>query len=358
MEPPSQVGIVFGEWPIVETSPRSITTSSTGTARPVWHSPLVAPRGTILLGFTLLVCLGAWLGNGWATSRHDDQREPPPTALVSRAERLAGEQRTVALERRVAALEAALSTSRATRDTAARSPASLRSEFGRLQAALPGDVGVAFGSPGGRVIVLGTLTTGPAWSTMKVPLAIAFVRRAGASPASVRRAITLSDNPAAMTLWNELGASTATRVARVQEVMTDAGDRVTRVQGQVVRAGFTPFGQTTWSLQAQQAFAARLPCIRAAAPVLTLMGQIDPSQRWGLGRVGTHPIFKGGWGPSPAGAYLVRQFGLIRVRSGTVAVAIAAQPADGSFATGALYLDRLARWVAAHARGGRPAACR
>jgi hypothetical protein len=88
------------------------------------------------------------------------------------------------------------------------------------------------------------------------------------------------------------------------------------------------------------------------------MRSVDPSQRWGLGRVGAQPAFKGGWGPSTSGAYLVRQFGLIRIRSGTVAVAIAAQPADGQFATGTRYLDRLAEWVAAHAVGGPPPACR
>lgn len=310
------------------------------------------------MGLTVLSCLGVWLGQGWLTVPDEDPRTPQPTAAEFRSARMAGEGRTATLERRLATLEAALATTRENSEAPTGTAGSLRSEFAKLQAELPGAVGVAFGAPGGRVTLLGSLTTGPAWSTIKVPLAIASVRQTSATADTIRRAITASDNAAAMELWDSLGASTTTRVARVQRVLSDVGDRATRVQGRVVRAGFTPFGQTIWSLRAQQAFAARFPCVRAAGRVTALMGHIDPSQSWGLGRVGTHPIFKGGWGPSPAGAYLVRQFGIIRVRSGTVAVAIAAEPADGSFTTGTRYLDRLARWVAAHAIGGRPAACR
>ena len=316
-------------------------------------------RGATVTCIAVLACLGVWLGRGWATSAPDNEpRTQQPTVAAFRAKRFGLEKRTATLQRRVAALEVALETTHATNAASASATGNMRSEFSKLRAELPGDVGVAFGPPGGRVTVLGSLTTGPAWSTMKVPVAIAFVRQTGAASEIARRAITLSDNAAAMALWNTLGASTATRVARVQQVLADGGDRATRVQGRVLRAGFTPFGQTIWSLGAQQSFAARLPCIRGAGQILTLMGQIDPSQRWGLGRVGTRPLFKSGWGPSPAGAYLVRQFGLIHVRSGTVAVSIAAQPADGSFVTGTRYLDRLARWVAAHAAGGQAPVCR
>lgn len=327
---------------------------------PVAQSSLVVRgRSVIPLGLAVLACVGVWPGRAWLTVSDDDPGIPQPAAAEElRSARISGEERTATLERRLATLEAALAPTRESSEASKGTPMSLGSQFAKLQAELQGAVGVAFGAPRGPVTVLGSLTTGPAWSTMKVPVAIAFVRQNGTSSGVVRRAITLSDNAAAMALWDSLGASTSSRVARVQRVLSDAGDQTSRVQGRVVRAGFTPFGQTIWSLSAQQAFAARLPCIRGAAPVLELMGQIDSSQRWGLGRIGTRPIFKGGWGPSPGGSYLVRQFGIIRVRSGRVAVAMAAQPADGSFTTGTRYLDRLAQWVAAHAVGGRPAACR
>lgn len=216
-----------------------------------------------------------------------------------------------------------------------------------------GRVGVAFGPPGRPPTVVGDLRSGPAWSTMKVPVAIAVSRRNGGTATNdMTAAITRSDNAAAMALWNSLGRpSRAGALSR--RVLVDGGDRTTVVQTRVVRSGFTPFGQTDWSLAAQQTFAQHLPCVRRAAPVVRLMGQIDSSQRWGLGTVGRDQRFKAGWGPDTRGRYLVRQFGLIRVPSGTVAVAIAVMPADGQFATGVTEITRVAAWVAKNARGGR-----
>lgn len=228
-------------------------------------------------------------------------------------------------------------------------------DFRRLRAQLPGSVGVVFGAPGGDAVQLGDLLTDVAWSTMKVPVAVAYARMHGGIDGTVVRAITISDNAAAMSLWSSLAETAVDRVARVQSVLADGGDKKTRVQGYVVRPGFTPFGQTEWSLRDQQIFAAYLPCVRGSAAVRDLMGRIDPSQKWGLGQLGVQSRFKGGWGPTRKGGYLVRQFGLISIPSGEVAVAIAARPVDGSFASGVRYLDLLATFVAAHATGGRMA---
>lgn len=270
----------------------------------------------------------------------------PPRALADR---------TLVLANRVARLEAVAAglEQRDERKKTRVSP-SVQADFERLQVRLPGRVGVVFGAPSGPTVELGSLRSGPAWSTMKVPVSIAYARDHPGVTDTMRRAITISDNAAAMSLWELLGSTDRQRVAKVEWVLAEAGDRTTRVQGRVVRAGFTPFGQTNWSLRAQQSFAKRLPCVAAAARVRSLMAQVDGSQSWGLGRIGARPEFKGGWGPDLQGAYLVRQFGLIHVRSGTVAVAIAAQPSDGSFSTGIRYLDLLAAFVEKHALGGSP----
>ncbi len=187
---------------------------------------------------------------------------------------------------------------------------------------------------------------------MKVPVAVAVSRRnGGTATRDMTAAITRSDNASAMALWNSLGRPSRAG-ALSQRVLADGGDTTTKVQTRVVRSGFTPFGQTDWGLAAQQTFAQNLPCIAGAAPVLRLMGRIDQSQRWGLGAVGKDPRFKGGWGPDSRGRYLVRQFGIVRVPSGTVAVAIAVMPRDGGFGTGVTEITRVAGWVAKNARGG------
>ena len=86
---------------------------------------------------------------------------------------------------------------------------------------------------------------------------------------------------------------------------------------------------------------------RAAGPSARRRDSSPPAprafreQRWGLGVLGDDVELKGGWGPNPDGRRLVRQMGLV----GSLAVALAALPADGSFESGTAMLDRLAQWL-------------
>jgi hypothetical protein len=200
------------------------------------------------------------------------------------------------------------------------------------------------------------------WSTVKVPLAVAVVANAQGQPGAgamslMRRAITASDNAAAEQLWSSLGVP-PTAASRVQSVLRSAGDTQTRVQSQRVRPGFTAFGQTTWSLSNQARFAAALPCLKYGHSVLSLMGQVESGQRWGIGAVGVPAQFKGGWGPGPGGGYLVRQMGIVTLPDGSrIALSIASQPADGRFETGTANLTSLARWAVAHVRPTGKGAC-
>jgi hypothetical protein len=187
-----------------------------------------------------------------------------------------------------------------------------------------------------------------AWSTIKVPLALAVIRRGGGSRYAqlLRRAITASDNQAAEQLWSSLGRPRAAGRA-VERALAAAGDNTTNVQTRRVRAGFTAFGQTRWPLPAQQRFIAGLPCVRGGERILGLMGEVVASQRWGLGSTRFAARFKGGWGPDGAGRYLVRQMGLLQLPNGRrVAVSISTVPSGGQFATGTRNLTRVARWLA------------
>lgn len=226
--------------------------------------------------------------------------------------------------------------------------------FRRLERSMGGTSGVTASGVGRRQPLqrLGTLRTGVAWSSIKVPIVMAVLTRDGGHPSSstkslMRRAITASDNNAAMSLWSSLGSG-STAGGKVQRMLAAAGDTSTVVQTRQVRPPYTPFGQTQWPLTSQQRFVAGLPCIAHASQVLSLMGEVISSQRWGLGTI-ARARFKGGWGPDTRGRYLVRQMGLFRLASRKrIAVTVATIASNGDFGTGSSNLSRIAHWLYTH----------
>lgn len=229
----------------------------------------------------------------------------------------------------------------------APAPADLASSFDLVAASIGGNAGISMAAVGGSTNPLrfGEWTTGPAWSTSKVPVVLAALREQGAVSGSMNAAITQSDNDAAEQVWASLG-DPASAKAKVEQVLRDAGDPTT-VQSERVRPGFTAFGQTQWSLTDQALFLSNASCDPRSAQVFDLMGRIEPDQSWGLGRL-PGAEFKGGWGPSESGAYLVRQFGVIPTPAGLVAVAVAVEPNSGSFSQGTQALDTIANWLLSH----------
>ncbi|WP_406231806.1 hypothetical protein [Nocardia sp. NBC_01009] len=227
-------------------------------------------------------------------------------------------------------------------------PGTLAAGFVELQAGLRGHVGMAIMPVGGdKMVTFGDWTTGPAWSTMKVPLTVAALRRNSAnSTYAATAAITASDNAAADTLWQSLGSGQEAAKA-VEAVLREGGDTRTTVPATRTRSEHSAFGQAEWTLADQVRFVSRLPCLPQTGNVITLMEQITPNQRWGLGAF-TGAEFKGGWGPDLSGAYLVRQFGLVPTPAGQIAVAIAAQPDSGAFSDGMTVLDKLATLMSQH----------
>jgi len=285
------------------------------------------------------------------------------------SERLRRERDRLRAELSAPATSAAKSpTPRASGTTIGPSPsapdsAGLGVGFNKLAARLGGSEGLAYTSLGGKGTThLGSWRTGPGWSTVKVPLAVAAVAKADGRPDAavqhlMRLSITASDNAAAEQLWASLGEPPAA-ASRVQAVLRSGGDADTRVQSQRVRPGFTAFGQTIWSLTSQAAFVAALPCIRYSEKVLALMGAVESGQRWGIGAVGLPAQFKGGWGPGPAGGYLVRQMGIVTLANGSrIGLAIASEPADGRFGTGTANLTALARWAVANVKPRATGGC-
>jgi hypothetical protein len=209
---------------------------------------------------------------------------------------------------------------------------------------LPATIGVAIAAAG-STHALGAWSTGVAWSTIKVPLAIAALRAEVGSSELVVNAITQSDNAAAEELWCQLGEP-AEAGRKVRAVLNDAGDTSTVVESRRRRPGYTAFGQTQWSLVRQAQFAAGLSGIPDAARVVDLMHTLCADHCWGLAAEGF--AAKAGWGPGVDGSYLVRQFAIVPADAGDVGVALAAQAHDGVFETGIDVLNRLTDWLVDH----------
>ncbi len=221
----------------------------------------------------------------------------------------------------------------------------LHAGFDDLANGVPATIGIAVAAPNGAAPVsLGRWSSGVAWSTIKVPLAIAALSSdpAGAHHLVVK-AITESDNDASERLWSRLGES-EDAARRVQAVIRTGGDPATVVESRRLRTGFTPFGQTQWPLDRQARFAAHLPYVAGAAPVVDLMRLLADHQRWGLAARGMPA--KGGWGPGVHGDYLVRQFGIMPTEPGHLGVALAAQA--HTFDAAVDVLDTMAEWLVGH----------
>jgi hypothetical protein len=229
--------------------------------------------------------------------------------------------------------------------TPAPPSAALAAGFAQLAKTLDAEVGIAFSAVGNgqEPTPLGDWQSGgPAWSTIKVPLVIAALQKEHTVTPPMNAAITESDNAAAESIWAGLG-DPVTAGHQVEAVLRRTGDP-TIVQSQRVRPPFTAFGQTDWPLTEQVRFTSAAFCDNANKPVFDLMGRIEPGQSWGIGTIpGTQ--FKGGWGPSPTGNYLVRQIGVLTAPNGKVAVALAAQPASGKFDDGIADLNAMADWL-------------
>jgi hypothetical protein len=220
----------------------------------------------------------------------------------------------------------------------------LAASFEKLAATVPATVGIAVATPDGRVRSFGRWSSGVAWSTIKVPLAIAALRHDKPHASDlVVKAITESDNHASEQLWSQLGEP-ANAAQRVQTVVNECGDTATVVESRRIRPGFTAFGQTQWTLGRQARFAARLPYMTEAATVIDLMHHLTTGQRWGLAAKGF--AVKGGWGPGLHDDYLARQFGVIPTESGHAGVALAAQAE--AFDIGVDVLNTMTDWLVGH----------
>ncbi len=255
-------------------------------------------------------------------------------------------------------------------------PSQADASFSELASSLSAQVGLAV-QPlgGGETREFGELREGHAWSSIKVPILASLLREQGEAlgpeeEAWATSAITASDNEASASLFGKIeerqggliGASQA-----VESVLHEAGSSSTRVATAPPPPGaVSTYGQTEWSVgDAARFFAALGRCEvlgrHGTQFVESLMENVIPEQRWGLGEGGFPSSWrvsmKGGWGPEAesGGGYLVRQSGLIQDANGGVAVAMIAKDDSGTYPAGASDLTQVARWLAGELNGLGPA---
>lgn len=195
-----------------------------------------------------------------------------------------------------------------------------------------GEVGVAASAPGNKdkskVKIGGSWKGGRAWSTIKVPLAIAAIQKKANTGSvsdpyggscnhslnsAVNAAITQSDNCAAWWLWVALGGDNSSAGSKVTEVIRAGGDSSTEVNG-TRNGSYLTSGKTDWSLINQAIFASNMSSISGSSGVLSKMKTHNAADgSHGLASNYTSMV-KGGWGDSDGAA--TRQFGLIKLNNG------------------------------------------
>lgn len=232
-------------------------------------------------------------------------------------------------------------------------------DLDQLGAELGAEVGGTIGLPGAEPAVFGSLQSGSAWSTIKVPLTLAVIEEAGGVSdlssdqlAQIHSALTASDNEAAAALFDYLvqrQGSVEAASQGVGRVLVAAGDSETQVSTQG-RDGFSSYGQTEWALSNQHWFMEALVggCVGDADGrqlVLNEMQQVS-SDTWGLGSLGLTALWKGGWGPGTDGRYLLRQMGAVQINGQQYVVTLMVRPAGGDFETGQAVASKVAAWLA------------
>ncbi|MBG6122625.1 hypothetical protein [Corynebacterium aquatimens] len=185
----------------------------------------------------------------------------------------------------------------------------------------------------------GTLRSLPAWSTEKVPIALAAQEHCALDRAMldqlITNAITMSDNSSTDLLYGCLGDSmTAARLV---------GEQVGRSGADVYMDPM--WGVTQWPISSQAHYAYYLSTLPADNLVTDSMSKVVPQQSWGLGRIeGMH--FKGGWNDSELdGGYDDRQMGFFTVAGSTYGVSIGARSEAGSMTDTVKALNKMAALI-------------
>jgi len=227
----------------------------------------------------------------------------------------------------------------------------------------------------GKPRVVGPLRADRAWSTIKVPLLVAYLDlRGGAAKltpserAAATQMITVSANAPANRFFLALaGAKGGVRggARAVERVLRRGGDDRTRVTARPPDGlrTFTWLGQTVWRLADGARWHRALVLGRVAADadtrfVLGLMRRVTGSD-WGLRAAvpASEPLaYKVGLGATPGGAITAEQYGIVGSGDDACVIGIVARAGDEDGAKDAV--TRIAKAAVRPAAGCGPARAR
>jgi hypothetical protein len=237
-------------------------------------------------------------------------------------------------------------------------PGLVESRLAGIAEGLAGQVGMAVSGPGGPgpLDIFGELSTGPALSTINLPIA-ERVLEDGGGPRDVdapvreqtKAAISRSDPEAARALVSHLesnhGGPAGASQALGQSLRVPGGSPETTPAPTPERLAQPHLIE--WPLVAQTRFVAALVggCRGDTAVRKYLLASMAPSrdrERYGLGSVGPEARWIGSSGKGPEGNTLIRQTGVFHTDGGPVAVSMFVLPYDGSPRTGKAMLTEVA----------------
>ncbi|WIM67831.1 hypothetical protein QP027_00025 [Corynebacterium breve] len=206
------------------------------------------------------------------------------------------------------------------------SKSDLEEKVGKIEEETDTTMSVAI-TDGDEMRAVGHIGQFPAWSTIKVPIALAAVEECSYDDAYrdelITASIEWSDNDAAYYLWTCLG-DPETADARTEEMISRGGTSLHMEPA---------FGLTRWSIPSQAQFGHYISSLDEGNPVIEAMHNIDEEQSYGLGTL-DDAAFKGGWSDDEDGSWHTRQFGFFNHDGETYGVAIAARSESGSYADG------------------------
>ncbi|MHA2787736.1 hypothetical protein ACXZ66_01095 [Corynebacterium sp. S7] len=183
-------------------------------------------------------------------------------------------------------------------------------------------VAISVYSPNGNVS-LGSIATMPAWSTIKVPIALASLEQCSYDDELrdelIADSLEWSDNDSAYSLWTCLGTDDEAKDL-VEDVVAESGTSINIAPA---------YGMTEWSVAAQARYGYSLTELDSDNPVIQGMSNVIDEQSFGIGEI-DGAVFKGGWSDTEEGTFQTRQFGFIEVGGEQYGIAIAADSLSGS----------------------------
>jgi hypothetical protein len=230
------------------------------------------------------------------------------------------------------------------------------SQLTGVGAGLPGRIGVAVSAPGGPgpVAMVGDLTTGPAGSTINLPIAEQILRGDSGTAAArsqvrarIGTAISQPDAEATESLFLILESSEGGRKSALGKVRRSLGANGAAAPAPSPSgSGSVPPGQLLWPLGAQSRYMASIAggCLGSSSTrrfLLSRMAPADGREGYGLGSAGRGARWTGGIGQGPNGRLVARQIGTLGTGAGRVVVAMLAIPYDGSPETAREMLNEL-----------------